>query len=200
MRAQELYALAWLSFGIVHSLLATTAGREWLVRVFGAYHRVAYNVIAVVHFGAILVYGRWLFVNHLAFVRPIWLYIVLSAMVLGGVIIIAIALLRDYDLGRFTGLAQVRAGRAGATLAEDEPLRFDGLHRYVRHPLYTGGFLVLWGLAHDPMSVATAVWASLYLMIGTWFEERRLLRVYGDAYKQYRLKVPAFMPWGGRAH
>jgi protein-S-isoprenylcysteine O-methyltransferase Ste14 len=198
MRAQELYALAWLAFGIVHSLLATASGREWLVRVFGAYHRVTYNLIAVVSFAAILLYGRVLFANHLTFVRPIWLYIFMTIMVLGGLVILALAL-RGYDVGRFTGLTQVRAGHAGATLAEDEPLRMDGLHRYVRHPLYTGGFLVLWGLAHDPMSVATAVWASLYLMIGTWFEERRLLRVYGEAYAQYRLKVPAFMPWRGRA-
>jgi protein-S-isoprenylcysteine O-methyltransferase Ste14 len=122
----------------------------------------------------------------------------MALMVLGGIAILIVAL-RGYDLGRFTGLTQVRAGRAGATLAQDEPLKLDGLHRYVRHPLYTGGFLVLWGLAHDPMAVATAVWASLYLLIGTWFEERRLLRVYGEAYAQYRLRVPAFMPWRGKA-
>jgi methanethiol S-methyltransferase len=198
MRAQELYALAWLSFGIVHSLLATFAGREWLVRSFGAYHRLAYNLIAVVHFAVLLALGRWLFAERAAFVRPVWLYAFMTLMVIGGVVILIVAI-RSYDVGRFTGLAQVRAGRAGATLAEDEPLRMDGLHRYVRHPLYTGGFLVLWGLAHDPMAVATAVWASLYLLIGTWFEERRLLRVYGEAYAQYRLRVPAFMPWRGRA-
>lgn len=198
MRAQELYALAWLSFGIVHSLLATVAGREWLVRLCGAYHRIAYNLIAVVYFAALLILGRWLFAERAVFVRPVWLYAVMTLMVIGGIVILIVAL-RGYDLGRFTGLTQVRAGRAGATLAEDEPLKLDGLHRYVRHPLYTGGFLVLWGLAHDPMSVATAVWASLYLLIGTWFEERRLLRVYGEAYAQYRLRVPAFMPWRGKA-
>lgn len=198
MRAQELYALAWLSFGIVHSLLATVAGREWLVRLCGAYHRVVYNLIAVVHFAALLILGRWLFAERAAFVRPVWLYVFMTLMVIGGIVILTLAL-RGYDLGRFTGLTQVRAGRAGATLAEDEPLKLDGLHRYVRHPLYTGGFLVLWGLAHDPMAVATAVWASLYLLIGTWFEERRLLRVYGEVYAQYRLRVPAFMPWRGKA-
>ena len=198
MRAQELYALAWLSFGIVHSLLATVAGREWLVRTFGAYHRIAYNLIAIVHFAVLLAFGRWLFAERAAFIRPVWLYAFMALMVIGGIVILIVAV-RSYDVGRFTGLAQIRAGRAGSSLAEDEPLRMDGLHRYVRHPLYTGGFLVLWGLAHDPMAVATAVWASLYLLIGTWFEERRLLRVYGEAYAQYRLRVPAFMPWRGKA-
>lgn len=198
MRAQELYALAWLTFGIVHSLLASMPGREWLVRAFGAYHRIAYNLISVAHVAIIIAFGLSLFRNHVAFVRPLWLYVFMTLMVIAGIVILVQAI-RSYDVDRFTGMAQVRAGHAGRTLAEDEPLRMDGLHRYVRHPLYTGGFLILWGLAHDPMSLATAVWASLYLMVGTWFEERRLIRVYGEAYAQYRLRVPAFVPWRGRA-
>jgi protein-S-isoprenylcysteine O-methyltransferase Ste14 len=80
-----------------------------------------------------------------------------------------------------------------------EPLRLDGPHRFVRHPLYTALFLVLWGRAFDEAMIATAVWGSLYLIVGTRFEERKLLRLHGAAYARYRARVPAFLPWKGRA-
>ena len=40
---------------------------------------------------------------------------------------------------------------------------------------------------------------SLYLVVGAAFEERGLLRLYGADYADYRRRVPAFIPWKGRA-
>jgi len=115
-----------------------------------------------------------------------------------GLLVLLLAL-RDYDLGRFAGTAQVRSCRRGTDEPEDEPLHTGGFHAYVRHPLYTGAYLLVWGNAQDPLGLATAVWASAYLAVGTWFEERRLLALYGDAYARYRAKVPALIPWRGKA-
>jgi len=83
--------------------------------------------------------------------------------------------------------------------AEDEPLRLDGLHRFVRHPLYAAGLLILWGRIGGPFELATAVWGTLYIVIGTAMEERRLARLYGADYTAYRQRVPAYVPWKGRA-
>lgn len=44
-----------------------------------------------------------------------------------------------------------------------------------------------------------AIWASVYLLIGTYFAERRLLDRYGEAYRSYRAVTPAYIPWRGRA-
>lgn len=110
-----------------------------------------------------------------------------------GLIVICIALL-GYDRGRFLGTTQIRAPET----APDEALKLGGLHRYVRHPLYSGLFLVLWGHAQTEFAVATAVWGSIYLVIGAGFEERRLIARYGAAYTDYRRRVPAFVPWRGR--
>jgi protein-S-isoprenylcysteine O-methyltransferase Ste14 len=85
----------------------------------------------------------------------------------------------------------------GRSTADDEPLQFRGLNRYVRHPLYAAGFMILWGRAGDPFAVATAVWGSLYLLIGTRLEERRLIRMFGSRYERYRRRVPAYFPWKG---
>lgn len=109
-----------------------------------------------------------------------------------GLAVVGVALL-GYDRRRFLGLAQLQAPDAPG----DEALRIDGLHRFVRHPLYSGLFLVLWGHAQTEFALATAVWGSLYLLIGTVFEERRLVALYGPAYVVYRVRVPAFIPWRG---
>lgn len=52
--------------------------------------------------------------------------------------------------------------------------------------------------AQTEFALATAVWGSVYLLIGALYEERRLADRYGDAYVEYRRRVPAFIPWRGR--
>jgi protein-S-isoprenylcysteine O-methyltransferase Ste14 len=107
--------------------------------------------------------------------------------------------LREYDLGRFSGLSQIKAHRRGAPEPGDEPLIIHGMHQFVRHPLYLGAYLIFWGGAGDDFGLATAIWGSLYLWIGARHEERSLLALYGQAYTAYQTQVPAIVPWKRRA-
>ncbi len=187
------YALAWLSFGLLHSVLAARSVKDGIGRALGRYYRLAYNGFAVLHLGAVWGFGRHVFRDAPPLGLPDALQFAGDAAFVAGLVVLA-AGVRDYDGGRFLGLTQLRAPDA----PEDEPLRIGGLHRYVRHPLYSGAFLVLWGHAQTEFALATAVWGSLYLLIGTKFEERRLVALYGTAYSAYRKRVPAFIPWKGR--
>jgi len=72
------------------------------------------------------------------------------------------------------------------------------MHRYVRHPIYLGAYLFLWGGVVDEFALQTAIWASAYLYIGTWFEDQKLIKQYGQAYIDYRQKVPSVFPYRGR--
>ncbi|WP_404382095.1 methyltransferase family protein [Caenispirillum salinarum] len=200
--AHLVYALAWLSFGAGHSWLANADVKARLRPWLGAGERLAYNLFAVVHVGLVLAVGWWALGDAPSFALPGWLEaLMLAVSALGLILLLVFA--RSYDLGRFAGTHQLRMARredaSAAEAADDEPLQTDGIHAWVRHPLYSAAFLVLWGRAVDPLGLATAVWASLYLLIGSRFEERRLLRLYGEAYARYREKVPAFVPWRGRA-
>ena len=190
---QFFYALAWASFGLVHSLLARGGGAALLCRVFGAGDRLAYNGIAAVHLLAVLLIGQMVLGDRSDFALPEWLvWLQWCGLAFG--LLVGLRALSSYDLGLFAGTKQLR----GEAADEDEPLVTQGLHRYVRHPLYSALFLCLWGLADDPLSLATAIWGSLYTLIGTYFEERKLLALYGQAYADYRSQVPAFFPWKGR--
>lgn len=194
--AHALYALAWLSFAAGHSVLA---GRRAKARLgLGAWTRLAYNLVALLHVMLVLAAGRLLLGDAGGWERPYGLATAQGVAAAAGLAVFLWGL-SGYDLGRFAGTAQVRAHLAGRALAEDEPLRIGGAGRYVRHPLYAGGLLMLWGGVADAYTLATAVWASLYLVAGMGLEERRLLALYGDAYRDYRSRVPALVPWRGRA-
>lgn len=191
-----IYALLWLSFGAGHSLLAGAT----LKRAFPAGYRLAYNAVALVHVAAVVAIGRLVLAPGAAvFDRPGWLQTVQWVALAGGLIVTALAL-RGYDLGLLAGTAQWRAARRGATAEDgDEALRLDGLHRYVRHPLYAGVIACLWGLVDSEFALATAIWVSACFWLGSRFEERRLIARHGAAYCAYRARVPALVPWRGRA-
>lgn len=197
LEAQAIYGLAWLSFGVVHSVLAGVAAKRRLDSLFGVYYRLAYNLWAGLHIAAVWALGGALMGDQANFApAPAAENSLLGVTVLGWVVLVMA--LREYDLGRFSGLAQIRAQKAGNTLSEDEPLITSGLHRFVRHPLYLGVYLILWGGATGDFGLATAVWGSVYLVIGAAFEDRKLLALYGDEYRDYKDRVPAVIPWRGR--
>ena len=77
-------------------------------------------------------------------------------------------------------------------------LQIRGWNAKVRHPLYLASLLIFWGmvvfLPHQVM-LLTAVISSLYLIIGIRLEERKLLEVFGEAYRKYQKEVPMIWPW-----
>lgn len=201
-----LLAAGWISFGAVHSALAGEGVRCRLPARLGPYYRIGYNCVAALHLALVLWLEQAALFGRVDVDWPAPLQWALWGVMGIGAIVIVAALLR-YDLGAFSGLTEAQAAirqsrkaQPGDTSPADpdvEPLRTDGLNRYVRHPLYTGLFLFVWGRVTDDQTLATALWASLYLVIGSRFEERRLEHLYGEAYARYRRQVPAFFPRPG---
>ncbi len=198
MSAHALAALLWVGFGAVHSLLAAEGVKARLAPLFGARLRLAYNLFAIVHLGAVLWLCQMLLADAPpAIALPAWVSAMQWAMVAAGAWVLWRAL-AGYDLGRFIGTAQARAAAAGAPIAEDEPLRTGGIHGRVRHPLYLGSILLVWGLVDNAFMLSTAFWVTVYFIVGIRFEEAKLMGLYGDAYRAYCRRVPMLIPrlWG----
>jgi len=68
-------------------------------------------------------------------------------------------------------------------------------YKYVRHPLYVGGFIAFW--ATPTMTGAHLLFAlltSVYMLMAIRWEERDLLAVHGERYANYRKEVPKLVP------
>ncbi len=94
--------------------------------------------------------------------------------------------------------------RGGASGAPGNPtirLVTDGVYAWTRNPLYTGGGLVIAGLAFLRASPGILAAAGVFLVLANLFvvfyEEPRTARRFGEPYEAYRRTVPR---WGlGRA-
>jgi len=192
-----IYALLWISFGFVHSLLARASIKHLLQPLFGRAYRISYNLFSALYIGLVIIGGQIVLgENSVKFEIGNELAYLAIVIQLSGVIIILFGL-TQYDLGRFSGVTQLHQG--DSLTADEEPLHITGMHRYVRHPLYLGAYLYLLGGAVSEFGIQTALWGCLYLWVGTWFEERSLVKQYGRVYLEYKEKVPAIFPFKGRA-
>ncbi len=74
----------------------------------------------------------------------------------------------------------------------------DGVYARVRHPQYTGLFLIVFGegIVHWPTIVSVAAFPVIviaYTMLARK-EERKMLEQFGDEYREYQRRVPMFIP------
>ena len=76
-------------------------------------------------------------------------------------------------------------------------LRQEGIHNYVRHPLYLGTLLFIWGLFFIfPMlnNLIAVIIITGYTLIGIRLEEKKLLIEFGNLYAGYISRVPMLIP------
>ncbi|MBN9663853.1 MAG: hypothetical protein J0H49_36980 [Acidobacteria bacterium] len=76
------------------------------------------------------------------------------------------------------------------------PLAISGPYRWVRHPFYFLVVVMLWSspeLSLDRLLLNALF--TIWIVLGTRWEERDLIIQYGDAYRNYQTKVPMLVPW-----
>lgn len=189
-----------LLFGVVHSVLAGKKAKGWVRQRLGeqryeAIYRLAYNILAtlmLVPLALPLVFSPGEVVWQ---VESPFLALLLNLLRLMGLAGLGASLLQ-IDLGRFVGLSQVAAYLRGEPLPlADEPLQTGGVYALVRHPLYLFSLLLLWPApTMTEALLAFNIGSTAYFLIGSLFEERRLLHSFGDDYRQYRDHVPWMIP------
>lgn len=100
--------------------------------------------------------------------------------------------LRYYDGREFLGIKQLRKGLR--EVRDQERLQISPLHRFVRHPWYSLGLVLIWCQEMDGPRLLSASLISAYLLIGSRLEERKLMIYHGERYRRYRARVAGLLP------
>jgi methanethiol S-methyltransferase len=90
---------------------------------------------------------------------------------------------------------QVAVAKAGHDTAAVGPLRIAGAYRWVRHPLYLSGLVMIWAQPAPSADrlLFNALWTS-WIVLGCFLEERDLVRDFGESYRGYQSEVPMLIP------
>jgi protein-S-isoprenylcysteine O-methyltransferase Ste14 len=192
MTGAFLVFLAAGGYGTVHSLLASQRVKNAVRKRWGAeadrYYRLFFNIVAVITFiPTLAVLGRNIG-PVLAVVAWPWS----AGLIVGQItsLLLMSACFLQSDPSYFLGLRQLGSAAADAQLITT------GAYRIVRHPLYTLGLLVLWCLPIITTgTLAFNFGITLYILVGSELEERKLIGQFGDAYIRYRSKVARLIPF-----
>jgi len=180
---------------VLHSTLISNKFVFWAQKKTGRhfrFYRLFFNFFALSTFLPILYYFETL-PSELIFRwdNGLW-FIQLSIIVLSFYLFIAGA--RRYDAFQFLGLRQLKSDSNHKTLNESGTLDIAGLHKIVRHPWYSGSILIIWARHIDTSALVQNIIMTVYLIVGTYLEERKLVLEFGQEYRDYQQNVPMLVP------
>ena len=192
MMNRLILVVAFAAWGVVHSLLASLAVKDFFRKMLGddmmRVYRLGYNIFSVLSLLPVL-WLMWVSPNQSVYSIPApWKYPMLAGQGVAAFLLLYGVL--QTDTLSFVGLRQLIQPDPGPG-----PLVRGGLYRYVRHPLYSAGLLFLWlGATMTLNQLIIYICTTIYIFVGATFEERKLMREYGAAYAEYKAVTPMIIP------
>lgn len=193
----SLLSLLWILYFTLHSLLASLWFKSRVGNSFGRLmpsYRLIFNALATLLLIPPVWMMLWLNSEPLWQFEGVWHWLRVVALLLTAAGFVWS--LGYYDSKEFLGLKQLRQGRQ--EIEDQESLQISPLHRYVRHPWYSLGLILVWSQDMDAARLVSAVLISAYLVVGSRLEEQKLKRYHGVKYQHYCERVPGLIPIPGR--
>jgi len=184
-------AIFWIGYCTLHSVLASAGVKVWIqktMKVSIQFYRIGYTIFSFLGLVGILIY-QFSLQTKLLFVPSFAVSLIGIIMMASGAVIMVLMIWKYFM--QLSGLRWLSRGKVSSKL------EVNGLHRYVRHPLYLGTFVFLWGwfLLYPSLSfLICCSFITIYTLIGLRFEEKKLIKEFGDEYVQYQKKVPRLIP------
>jgi protein-S-isoprenylcysteine O-methyltransferase Ste14 len=175
-------------FGIQHSGISALRIKSRIINRFGkkGYSRIfsITSILTLVISIYLMSFSDWLyFLTNPELLNPLLLITGILIIIIG----IVIASLASRQISVST-VADMRSDRKPELIS-------DGIYAKVRHPMYLSTILMFFGLALVyPFLNVTLYCLSMssYILVGTYFEERKLILYYGDEYLNY-MKTTGFL-------
>jgi protein-S-isoprenylcysteine O-methyltransferase Ste14 len=180
-----------LHSAMISNRFITTAKR--LLREQFRFYRLFYNAIAVLTL--VPIYIQWRSINAISFFEWTGSFRVIQASLILVALFFLLAGARHYDGLQFLGLRQILSKNHAIGLTASGKFHSTGILNVTRHPWYVAAFLVLWARNINSVSLMINIVFSIYLLVGTLLEERKLTSEFGQPYIDYQKRVSMFFPW-----
>jgi protein-S-isoprenylcysteine O-methyltransferase Ste14 len=191
--------LLFAVFSASHTWLASYKLKESIASKIGAkiaFYRLFYNVSSILFFGAFYALAPKpdVIVYDLRFPFDIITF-ALQVCSLAGLIWAA----GPIGFKEFAGIAQIERYMKGEYRAEEldekQVLKIEGAFKLVRHPIYLFSILFLgFRPTMDLFYMTMFVCIVIYFYAGSFYEEKKLIRFFGDDYREYQKRVPRIFP------
>ncbi len=209
--------IAFAVFGLLHSVGAQEPFKNALIRWTGPFfvdhfwrlvycglsYWALYYGVATLHWARNIEYDAWLIAY------PEWLWQIVIVLHLGSIALLYAAFLQS-DYLEFLGLKQAYRGllrifgkatpRSDFELFGTHRLEVGGVYGWVRHPMMVAGLLFLLTSGPSLNNIVYIAMYTTYMVIGGYYEEKRMIKMFEDDYRRYQRRVGAFIPifWRGR--
>lgn len=181
----------WLTYFAIHSLLAANRTKTMINQLapgLSPYYRLLYNLLAVM-----LLFPA-LYMLYFVPSEPLWHWTGYTKLTANSLALLAIIgflwTLKYYDGMDFLGLRAIKA----TNVASKDKFCLSPLHRFVRHPWYSLALVIIWTRDMNAHMLITAVFVTAYFFVGSYWEDKKLLSLYGELYQRYRKAVPGIIP------
>ena len=186
-------SLVWVAYFILHSFFASLGVKRWVEQRYPGFlpwYRLSFNLVAVI----LLLVPLWLLYSRPGELLIDWSgYWQWLSHILGLLAILSFVWsVKYYDGGEFIGLKQIRENVRN--VEDQESFHISPLHRFVRHPWYFLGLVLIWTRDMDAGFLVSACLLTAYIAIGSKLEEKKLLQYHGEIYRLYARQVSGFIP------
>jgi protein-S-isoprenylcysteine O-methyltransferase Ste14 len=189
--------LLWAGYCALHSFLISvrfTAMMNRLLKKYYAFYRLFYILISLALIIPLLRYGDRVD-TQIIITYGLPLTILRYILTAGSLIMFFWAFFFDYDSLSFFGIRQIL--HMNKTKEADAPgeLKRNGLLGLMRHPMYLALIIFIWCQTSRVVDIVVNTVLTVYVVIGTILEERKLVLEFGDNYVRYQREVPMLIPF-----
>lgn len=185
----------WIAYCLLHSFLISTSFTNLMTRLlkdYYAFYRMFFVIISVVLLIPLIGYTNQLD-NNIIITYSLPSNIIRYALTLGSLLMFFWAFFFDYDSLSFFGIRQLL--NFGKKTNPPGELKRDGLLGVVRHPMYFALIVYLWCQVFTMADIIVNIVLTIYVIMGTILEEKKLILEFGDAYIKYQQEVPMLIPF-----
>jgi len=192
-----LTVLLWTGYVSLHSFLISIRFTNLMIRLlknYYAFFRLFYVTISLILLIPLINYTSQLddkviitYESPVSIIR----YILIS----GSLLMFFWAFFFNYDSLSFFGIRQILNLGKEKKINPQEGIKRNGLLGIMRHPMYLALIIYLWCQTFRVVDIVINSLLTIYVIVGTMLEERKLVLEFGDEYIKYKKEVPMLIPF-----